>query len=154
MRVLKKLVVLVGFVLLVASGCGSEKTMTCTRTMDQNGMKADLRYEVNYKGSTVSKVKSTEKITIEGDDVTDTLETYKTTVENTYAPYKDVEHYNYNVSVDGNTLTSTVDIDYSKIDTKKMIEIDSANGQLIKDGKINIDDLKSAYSAAGITCEK
>ena len=59
-------------------------------------MKADLRYEVNYKGSTVSKVKSTEKITIEGDDVTDTLETYKTTVENTYAPYKDVEHYNYN----------------------------------------------------------
>ena len=35
-----------------------------------------------------------------------------------------------------------------------MIEIDSSNGQLIKDGKINIDDLKSAYSAAGITCEK
>jgi len=60
-RILKKLVVLVGFVLLVASGCGSEKTMTCTRTMDQNGMKADLRYEVNYKGSTVSKVKSTGK---------------------------------------------------------------------------------------------
>ena len=35
-----------------------------------------------------------------------------------------------------------------------MLEIDSANGQLIKDGKIKIDDLKSAYESAGITCEK
>lgn len=154
MRNLKKVVVLVGLVLLLGAGCGSEKTMTCTRTMNQNGLQADLRYEVDYKGDTVIKVKSTEKMTIEGDDAADTLDTYKTTVENTYAPYKDVEHYNYNVTVDGNTLTSTVEIDYSKIDTNKMIEIDSANSQLIKDGKIKIDDLKSAYESAGITCEK
>lgn len=154
MRNLKKVVVLVGLALLFATGCGSEKTMTCTRTMNQNGLQADLRYEVDYKGDTVIKVKSTEKMTIEGDDAADTLDTYKTTVENTYAPYKDVEHYNYNVTVDGNTLTSTVEIDYSKIDTNKMIEIDSANSQLIKDGKIKIDDLKSAYESAGITCEK
>lgn len=151
---MKKFVVVVGLVLLLGAGCGSEKTMTCSRTMDQNDMKADLRYEVIYKGNTVSNVKSIEKITIDGDDAAETLEIYKTKVENTYAPYKDIEHYSYNVTVDGNTLTSTVDIDYSKVDTKKMIEIDSANGQLIKDGKIKIDDLKSAYESAGITCEK
>jgi len=60
---------------------------------------------------------------------------------------------NYGISVDGNTLTSTVDIDYAKIDTKKMIEIDSANGQLIKDGKIKLEDLKSAYETIGASCE-
>lgn len=151
MRVLKKFLVLACCVFLFATGCGKTKTMTCTRTMNQNGMKADLRYEVDYKGSTVSKVKSTEKISI---DDTELLDTYKKTVEETYEPYKDLEHYNYNVEINDNTLTSTVEIDYDQIDTDKMIEIDSANAQLIQDGKIKIDDLKSAYEAAGITCEK
>ncbi len=153
MRNLKKVLVVVSLVLLFATGCGNEmKTMTCTRKMNQNGMNADLHYEVDYKKDTVSKVKTTEKITIDGDS--ELLETYKNTVETTYAPYKDVEHYNYNVEVQDNTLISTVEIDYEKIDTKKMLEIDSANGQLIKDGKIKLEDLKSAYESAGITCEK
>jgi len=152
-KILKKILVLASMVLLLTVGCGNEtKTMSCTRTLNQNGMNADLRYEVDYKKDTVTKVKSTEKITIDGDS--ESLETYKSTVEATYAPYKDVEHYNYNVEVQDNTLTSTVEIDYENIDTDKMLEIDSANGQLIKDGKINLDDLKSAYEAAGITCEK
>ena len=70
-----------------------------------------------------------------------------------YSPYKDVEHYEYNVDISGNTLTSTTKIDYSKIDTDQLIEIDSANGTLIKDGKINIEDIRSAYESVGATCE-
>ena len=82
------------------------------------------------------------------------LDTYKASVEKTYEPYKDLEHYNYNVEIQDKTLVSTVEIDYSQIDTEKMISIDSANGSLIKNGKIKISDLKSVYEAAGITCEK
>lgn len=149
---MKKIIALICFSLLLVTGCGSEtKTMTCTRTLNQNGMSADLKYEVEYAKDVVKKVKSTEKITSE---TTELLETYKTSIEATYSPYKDVEHYNYNVTIDGNTLTSSTEIDYEKIDTDKMIEIDSANGQLIKDGKISLEDLTSAYEALGATCEK
>ena len=35
-----------------------------------------------------------------------------------------------------------------------MIEIDSANSQLIKNGKISLKDLQSAYESLGVTCEK
>ena len=74
-------------------------------------------------------------------------------VEDLYSPYKDVEYYEYNVDVTDNKLTSTVDINYAKVDTDKLLEIDSANGQLIKDGKISVDDIKSVYESLGATCK-
>lgn len=139
--------------ILLVTGCGSEssKTMTCTRTATvSSGVNMDLKYQVTYKGDFVQLVETEEKITSENQTH---LETYKTTVENLYAPYKDIEHYNYDVKINGNTLTSTTKIDYEKIDTAKLIEIDSANETLIKDGKIKLADIKSVYEGIGATCE-
>ncbi len=137
---------------MLLTGCGAEqKTMKCSRTINQNGAAFDLKYEVLYTGKNVDVVKSTETITSDNAEV---LETYRDAVEKQYAPYKDIEHYDYNVSIDGNVLTSTTNIDYTKIDTAKMIEVDSANGQLIKDGKVSIDTVKSLYNQMGITCEE
>jgi len=148
---MKKIIVLVGLCLLFVTGCGNEtKTMVCTRTANQSGMNIDLRYEVEYTKGIVDHVTSTEKITSDNKEV---LETYKATVEKTYAPYKNIEHYNYEVTIDDKTLTSIAKIDYAKIDTDKLIEIDSANGTLIKDGKIKLEDLKSAYETIGASCE-
>ena len=64
-------------------------------------------------------------------------------------------NYNkYNVTeINGNTFTSTVDIDYEKIDTEKLISIDSSNSQLIKNGKIDINDIKNIYESIGATCK-
>lgn len=138
-------------VFLVA-GCGKEqKTMKCSRTMNQGGAALDLQYEVLYTGDYVDVVKSTEKVTSDNKEL---LETYKATVEEQYKPYKDVEHYDYNVSIDGNVLTSSTNIDYTKINTAKMIEIDSANSQLIKDGKVKLETVEALYKQMGITCEK
>ncbi len=138
--------------LMLLTGCGNEqKTMNCSRTMNQSGASIDLKYEVLYTGAYVDVVKSKEKITSDDEEL---LETYRKNVETQYAPYKDVEHYVTNVSIDGNVLTSTADIDYTKIDTSKMIEIDSANGSLIQDGKVKLETIKSLYESLGITCEK
>lgn len=145
------MVVVACVALLLVTGCGStQKTMKCTRTLNQNGAAFDLQYEVTYTGSNVDVVKSTETIT---SDDAELLETYQTTVEKQYEPYKDIEHYDYSISIDGNVLTSTTNIDYTKIDTSKMIEVDSANAQIIKDGKVKLDTIKSLYSQLGITCE-
>lgn len=138
--------------LMLLTGCGAEqKTMKCSRTLNQSGISMDLQYEVLYTGDYVDVVKSTEKVTSDNKEV---LETYRTTVEKQYEPYKDIEHYNYNVSIEGNVLTSTTNIDYTKIDTSKMIEVDSANGTLIKDGKVKLDTVKQLYNQMGITCEE
>ena len=139
--------------LLLVTGCGNSnnmESMTCTRTMNQNGIKTSLKYNVEYEGDYVSRIKTVE--TVETDD-TDILNTYKDQIESLYSPYKDVEYYNYSVDVSGNTLTSKTRIDYSKIDTDKLIEIDSANASLIKDGKIKIDDIRTMYESTGATCK-
>lgn len=148
---MKKGLIALGICLCLVTGCGEKtKKMVCTRTATQGNMEMDLRYEVDYKGKNVLNVKSVEKVKSSSNTL---LETYKTTVESTYSPYKDLEHYNYNVTIDGDTLTSTTTINYEKIDTDKMIKIDSANSQIIKNGKVNIDDIKSIYQSVGATCK-
>lgn len=129
----------------------SQKTMVCTRTVNQNNLKVDLVYNVDYKGDYVNTIHSVEKIESDNEE---TLKLYKDTVENVYIPYKNIEHYNYNVEIKDNVLVSEVTINYDKIDTDKMIEIDSANAQLIQDGKIKLSTVESMYSGMGIICEK
>ena len=146
-------VVLGVFILLLVTGCGnnnSMESMTCTRTMNQSGIKTSLKYNVKYKGDYVSRIKTVETVETDSSDI---LNTYKEQIESLYSPYKDVEYYDYNVDVTDNKLTSTVDINYEKVDTDKLLEIDSANGQLIKDGKISVDDIKSVYESLGATCK-
>ena len=50
-------------------------------------------------------------------------------------------------------VISKVDINYSKIDTNKLIEIDKANSQIITDGKIKVSSVKSLYEKLGATCK-
>ena len=144
-------VMIIGTVLLTGCGAEKEKTMKCSRTINQAAIKMNLTYNVTYKGDYVSKIESNEKITTEDES---TLELYKTQLENSTASFKDIEHYDHEVKIDGNTLTSTITIDYEKIDTDKLIEIDSSMKQLIKDGKISVENIESLYSKLGVTCEK
>ncbi len=147
-------VVLGVFILFLVTGCGNSNdtlSMTCTRTMNQNNIKTSLKYNVEYKDDYVSRIKSVETIETDSSDI---LNTYKEQIESLYSPYQDVDYYEYNVEIQDNKLTSTVDINYEKVDTDKLLEIDSANGQLIKDGKIRVDDIKSVYENLGAICEE
>lgn len=151
MKKILLLVTLTGVLLLTGCGAEKEKTMKCTRTINQANVKMDLSYNVTYKGNYVTTVKSQESITSE--DAT-TLDTYKKQLESTTASFKDIKYYDHNIKIDGNTLTSTITIDYTKIDTDKLINIDSSMKQLIKDGKVSVEDIESLYNQLGVTCEK
>ena len=139
-------VFIVSVIFLTACGNNGVQTMTCTRTMNQNGIKTGLKYTVIYQGDYVTRVKSVETIETDSSEV---LDAYQEQIESIYSPYKGIDYYEHDVSIDGDKLTSTVDINYEKIDTDKLLEIDSANGQLIKDGKIKLSDIKSVYEAIG-----
>ena len=116
---MKKRALIIISLLLVCTmfltGCGSEKTkkMVCTRVIDQNGIKMDLRYEATYTGDVVSLLESTEKV-ISSD--TAVLEQYQTLLKQSYAPYDNVKYYNVDITIDGDTLTSHVVVNADKID--------------------------------------
>lgn len=145
--------------LLIATGCGKEeeqkeleaKVLTCAGTKTvQKGVEMDLNYKVTYKGDYVTLVETNETVTSDNKKV---LETFKKQVEDLYTPYKDVEHYEYDVKIDGKKLVSTTNINYEKVDTNKLIEIDENNKALIKDGKIKLDDIKATYELLGVECK-
>ncbi len=149
-------IVMVGVFLI--TGCSSNSkdivnngnVMTCTRSVNKNGMKTSLNYKVYYEGDDVTRIKSEESIQMENNK---SLKGYKEQIEKVYEPYKNVKFYNYNIAIRGNKLISKVDINYSKIDTNKLIEIDKANSQIITDGKIKVSSVKSLYEKLGATCK-
>lgn len=137
--------------LLLTTGCGKEKVMVCKRDAEiEEGVNLSLNYKVTYKGDDVELIESTEKVT---SDDKDYLEDYKDRVEKIYSPYKDVKYYDYEVTIDGDVLTSSTKIDYSKIDTEELIKIDSANKEAFKDGKLKLASIKATYKSIGASCE-
>ena len=132
-----------------------EQVMIChnssSQTSSQNNVKLDLTYTVYYVDDYVTRVKSVEEV--ESDD-TDLLEAYQDQVEKIYEPYKNVRYYDYEVVISGKRLTSRVDIDYEHIDTDKLIDIDSSNATLIKDGKVAIYNIENIYKQKQANCER
>ncbi len=141
-------------VMLVAvTGCGKvSKTMTCTMSGEVvKGTKINSEYKVTYTGKYVDLVESTETV---DSDTKAILSTYQKTVESMYSPYKDLKYYDYDIKLNGNQLVTKVTINYAKIDTDKLVEINSAIGKLMKDGKVELDTLKEIYEKQmGATCK-
>lgn len=150
-----KKIILLGIVLLIfVTGCGTakEEKMICTRTATMNGMEMDFRYEVYYQGNDVNKVKTTEKVKSDSEVTLKNLENQAKTL---YSNFDKIENYNYNVTIDGNTLISTTNINYQKINIDELLKIDSSIKQLLNDNnKIDLEKITQVYEQTGATCNK
>ena len=77
-------IVMVGVFLI--TGCSSKSkdianngnVMTCTRSVNKNGMKTSLNYKVYYEGDDVTRIKSEESIQMENNQ---SLKGYKEQIE-------------------------------------------------------------------------
>lgn len=149
----KKLILIVILVLFVCTGCSPETgMMTCTMKMyPVDGLTIQSTYVADYKNNIVTKLKTEEKITAENKD---DLKTYQEKIDELYSGYQGIKYYNNATKLKGNTLTSTTTIQYNKVDTDKLIEADSGNASLIKNGKVRIDDLERLYKQNGCNCKK
>lgn len=138
--------------LLLVVGCTSKEsgTLTCTRTAKQGNIEVSLNYKIAYTGEYVNTIETTEIVKSEDQN---TLNLYKTQLENIYDPYKSIDYYENEVTIEGDTLTSKTKIDYEHINVDDLIEIDSANEQILKDGKARVSDFRSMYESIGASCK-
>ena len=152
---MKKIIILTFAFIIFLTGCNNKNNqkgvINCNRTATiSEGIKTNLNYKITYSGKYVDMIESDEVLDVSN---ADTLKVYKQTIENMYKAYDELDYYDVDIKVDGNKLISKTKIDYTKIDTDKMIQIDSSNKQIIKDGKVLVDDVKNMYSQLGVTCE-
>lgn len=140
---------------LVAVCCGCQKktgTIVCTASQTPTtGVSLKSEYIITYKDSNVTKLKTTEKITTSN---TADLKTYQDSLNAVYDLYKDIEYYSNNISIEDKTLISSTVINYEKVDTNKLIEVDKNNANLIKDGKVKAQDVKKMYESNGCNCKQ
>ena len=156
-RMKKKLLgILVIAMMVVLTGCSSNKeetTKILTCTIDQEvqaGISIDSTYKVTYKGDYVNLVETTEKII---SDNSEYLEQVKTLTEQTYSQFDEVEHYNYKVEIKDGVLISTTKIDYEKMNTDDLIEVNPEIGSILDNGKLKVKDIKDIYEQLGATCK-
>ena len=116
-----------------------------------DNIKISTKYEIEAEEDKVSNLTSTE--TINSDNL-EYLETTKNTFEQSNSVYKDIAGYDSNIEINENKLISTLKIDYNIIDLNKLIEIDSANKNLIVDNYVSLNKLKSMYESLGTKCQE
>lgn len=155
-RVLRLFAVL--FMVGVLCGCSlnsKERIIKCIGSQKnlQNGYEIKSEYNIYAQGNTVNKVKTKEAVTSDQDSI---LGYFETTLNSTYEKYsKEYDGYKYEIVKDGNTVTSNVEIDYSKMDMKKFVQDNTvAKSYVNDDSKFTVDGLKRMYKSAGATCEE
>ncbi len=138
--------------LAIITGCGnSSKTMICTMSGEiVKGTTVNKEYKVTYTGEYVDYVKGKEIIK---SDTKEILAAYKKTAEAMQALYKDIKYYDYNVELVSDTLTSTTEINYAKVDAKKMSDANTTLGKMFEGGKVKLETLRAVYETQGATCK-
>ena len=124
-------------------------TMICTYSTTADVYSMKTKYVVKYKNGVVNNVQ-TEEIFTKYDE--ETLKEYKSTLENMYMPYSDLDYYDYSIVIKDNQVISKININYKKLDMNKFIEIDSKNKDILTNNKVAIKKLKKIYKNNGARC--
>ena len=137
----------------LVAGCEKETQYSCTlsRTDRINNYSLESTYNIFATGETVNKVHTKEKVTSEDGTIISSMEEY---FKNTYDAMNEAYGgYKYDITSNDDMVVADVTIDYSKVDLKKLTEDEPTMDSILKDGKMNLDNLKAMYEEMGATCK-
>lgn len=129
---------------------GMEK-LTCSREATAGSdVDVNLDYEIFYQGEYIQILHSTEQVVT---DDQDTLDEYEDAYKGIYKHYEGLKYYDNTVTRTNNSVTSDTVINYGKIDTDKLLAIEGEEDNVIKDGKVKLDDWLDFAEQFGTKCE-
>lgn len=129
---------------------GSGK-LSCTRDAYATNLEVELKYELEYSNGNVLLLHSMEKVI--GDDE-DKLDEYENAYRSIAKQYKGLKYYDINIVRDDNSVLNDTIINYEKIDTDKLLDIEGEEDNIIVDGKVKLEDWVSFAERFGTVCEK
>ena len=129
---------------------GMEK-LTCSREASAgSGVDVNLDYEIYYQGEYIQILHSTEQVVT---DDQDTLDEYEDAYKGIYKNYEGLKYYDNTVTRTNDSVTSDTVINYGKIDTDKLLAIEGEEDNVIKDGKVKLNDWLDFAEQFGTKCE-
>ncbi len=163
MKKISLIVILLVCVLFVA-GCEKKETIEsngeevnvtkmehkhCTRTGNAQGAEVSLNYDLYYTGKTLNILKSEEKVISADESI---LTTYENAYKKVHSNYDGLEYYDTSVVRGDTAVTSTITINYDKIDIDTLLAIEGEEDNIIEDGKAKVDKWLTLAKKFGTKC--
>lgn len=147
-----KLLFLGLFVILAVSGCSSKKTLTCTNSLENNGIETKQKIVMKFKGNKINYVKMTVDNKAMSDVIKKNWEVFSSSIDKQYSKKdaagiklitsNDKENYIYNITLE-------VDLEKASNDSLKEYNLDD-----IADKDSSIDEIQKSAKKDGYTCKK
>lgn len=164
----KKVLLILGIVLLSLVGCEEENNKTsiisnnekintskmehkhCTRTATaSDDIEVSLNYDIYYTGDILNIVHSEEKVT---SSKKENLDLYEESYKKISEYYKDLEYYDFEVTRDENSTAAKITINYDKVDIGKLLDIEGEEDNIIENGQAKLDKWMELSKKFGTSC--
>lgn len=124
--------------------------VVCKRDVEQDGVDADLKVIAYHDGINLLKLEQTDVVS--GDK--DVADAYEQAYKDINATYNGIKYYDTDVKRVGNTVTRTSIVDYSLVDTSKIIEIEGMEDNIFEEnGDVKYNTWLTFFKKYGGTCE-
>lgn len=149
-RVVKLFAILAGSLLLM-TGCGGEKTLTCTNSEENSGMKMDQEVTMTFKDDKVTYVKMSIDNEATDDTIIDNWDMFVSMLDSQFEETeKDGVSLKTNNNKDKHTYNVSLEIDLTKASDDALAEYGLDD---IADEKATYEDTKKEAEADGFTCK-
>ena len=122
----------------------------CTRTGTATGADVYLNYDIYYTGDILNILKSEEKIVSSSSE---TLTTYEEAYKKIHSNYEGLEYYDAEVVRGDTAVTSTITINYDKININSLIAIEGEEDNIFENGQAKVDKWLELAKKFGTKCE-
>lgn len=161
---MKKIIILIIIVMTSAFliGCSKKESNTtiktdnkivhehCSRNGTLDNGSAELNYDIYYTGDVLNKVEAIEKVISSDSSI---LDQYEAAYKSIHEHYKGLSNYITNVEKDNNSVSSTIIIDYDKVNIDELISIEGEEDNIFEDKIPKVSKWKELAKKVGTKCE-
>lgn len=130
---------------------GSGKLKCSREAFANEGIDVELSNEIEYENGYIMVLHSIDKVI---SDNKDSLDQYENAYRKIAKNYEGLKYYDITITRDSNSVTNDVVINYGKIDTKKLLDIEGEEDNVIVDGKVALETWVGFAEKFGTVCEK
>ena len=126
-------------------------TLNCTRLATVEGGSGTFNYIVSYKGDDLTHLSSSESVKSNDQSI---LDTYEDSYKKIDSYYEGIKYYDTEIIRDNDSVTYNIDIDYEKVDVKKIIELEGEEDNIFENNKAKLSKYLEFSKKLGITCSE
>ena len=164
MKKVSSILLILVVLLLFATGCEKKEVVDsngekvdvskmvhkhCTRAGTATDAEVSLNYDIYYTGDVLNVLKSEEKIISAKEDV---LTTYEDAYKKIHSNYEGLDYYDAEVVRGDTAVTSTITINYDKIDIDALLAIEGEEDNIIENGQAKVDKWLELAKKFGTKC--